>query len=85
MISREELLELFRFAPKESFELLLKNISLRGMLEEIYLLHTTSIKLSYDEKFDRIFEEIFRFFFRPLEMSVYGARMLRFLFLDIEI
>ncbi len=79
-LSREELIELFREAPKESFELLLRNLRIREHLRILHAKHVAGLKLSYDENFDRIFEEFFRFFFRPLESAIHGTRQLRFLF-----
>ncbi|ADC65571.1 hypothetical protein Ferp_1420 [Ferroglobus placidus DSM 10642] len=84
MIGEEELVELFRTAPKESFELLLRNIRIRRILEDLYKRHEAGIKLSYGEEFERIFEEFFRFFFRPLEVAVYGGRQLEFMFPRVE-
>lgn len=75
-MNEDELVELFRYAPKESFELLLRNIKIRKILEDLYFQHKAGIELKYDDKFDEIFEEIFRFFFRPVEMAVFGAKQL---------
>ncbi|MEM2977665.1 MAG: hypothetical protein QXM46_00030 [Candidatus Hadarchaeales archaeon] len=79
-LPRDELIELFREAPKESFELLLRNLKIREHLRILHAKHVAGLKLSYDGNFDGIFEEFFRFFFRPLETAVHGARQLRFLF-----
>ena len=83
-VSEEELIELFKEAPKESFELLLRNMRIRGVLEKLYAKHSSGMTLSYDENFDTIFEEFFRFFFRPLEIAVQGARQMSFIFLFFE-
>lgn len=79
MLSYEELIELFKLAPKESFELLLRNIRVREIIQDLFREHRAGIKLYYNEQFDRIFEEIFRFFFRPAETAVLGLRQLAFL------
>lgn len=85
VLSREELIELFREAPKESFELLLRNLRIREYLQILHAKHLSGLKLSYDYNFDRIFEEFFRFFFRPLESAVHGSRQLRFLFFMFDL
>ena len=78
-VRREELLELFKTLPKESFELLLRNISIRERLEELWKEHASGRKLGYGERFEALFEEVFRFFFRPLEITLRGFRQLRLL------
>lgn len=80
MISDEEYIELFKTIPKESFELLLRNIKIRKILRDLYNKHESGLELAYDEQFDEIFDELFRFFFRPLEMAVSGAKQLESLF-----
>lgn len=80
IVLKDELLELFEVAPKESFELLLRNARIREILEELWTMHKMGVELKYDEKFETIFEEIFRFFNRPLEMAVMGARYMRYFF-----
>ncbi len=78
-LRREELLELFKALPKESFELLLRNISIRERLEELWKEHASGKSLGYGERFEALFEEVFRFFFRPLEITLRGFRQLRLL------
>ncbi len=78
-LRREELIELFKALPKESFELLLRNISIRERLEDLWKEHASGKKLGYGERFEALFEEVFRFFFRPLEITLRGFRQLRFL------
>jgi len=73
-------LELFKALPKESFELLLRNISVRERLEELWKEHASGKKLGYGKRFEALFEEVFRFFFRPLEITLRGFRQLRLLF-----
>lgn len=80
LLSEKELVDLFRVAPKESFELLLRNIKMREILEDLYSKHKSGIKLYYNDQFDKIFEELFRFFFRPLEIAVLGSRQLELIF-----
>ena len=84
-ISRDELVELFKEAPKESFELLLRNLRIRECLQRLHAKHLAGMKLSYDEDFERIFQEFFRFFFRPLEIAIQGVQQLRFLFLAFDL
>ncbi|MCS7122233.1 MAG: hypothetical protein NZ895_06520 [Archaeoglobaceae archaeon] len=84
-LPERELLELFKEAPKESFELLLRNLRIRDYLQNLYYKHSLGLKLFYDENFDRIFDEFFKFFFRPLELAVYGIRSLRFLFYSFDV
>jgi hypothetical protein len=84
-LSRDELIELFREAPKESFELLLRNLRIRECLQRLHAKHLAGQKLSYDEDFERIFQEFFRFFFRPLEITIRGVQQLRFLFLTFDL
>uniref|UniRef100_A0A7C4WDN0 Poly(3-hydroxyalkanoate) polymerase subunit PhaE n=2 Tax=Geoglobus ahangari TaxID=113653 RepID=A0A7C4WDN0_9EURY len=81
MIADEELIELFKTIPKESFELILRNIKIKRLLENLYNKHRDGLELTYNEQFDEIFEEMFRFFFRPLEMAISGAKMLESLFI----
>lgn len=63
---REELVELFNALPKESFELLLRNISVREQLEDLWKEYESGRKLGYGERFEALFEEVFRFFLDPL-------------------
>ncbi len=85
MLGEDELVDLFRVAPKESFELLLRNIKIREIFEDIYGKYKAGIKLSYNEDFDKIFEELFRFFFRPLEIAVFGSKQLELMFPLLDI
>ncbi len=78
-IRRNQLIELFKALPKESFELLLRNITIREKLEDLWKEHAAGKKLGYGERFEALFEEVFRFFFRPLEITLRGFRQLRFL------
>ena len=80
MISDGDAVELFRKIPKESFELLLRNIKVREILEDLYERHKNGFELTYNERFDEIFDEIFRFFLRPLEIAVFGAKRIGYLF-----
>ncbi len=78
-IKKEELIELFKALPKESFELLLRNISVRERLEDLWKEHASGKRLGYGKRFESLFEEVFRFFFRPLEIALRGFRQLRLL------
>ncbi len=75
----EDLVEVFKKLPKESFELLLRNISIRDHMERLWIRYSISGNLKKDEEFDRVFDEIFRFFFRPLEMFLVGEQYIRYI------
>ncbi len=77
VLAKEKLLDLFRQLPKESFELMFRNIRIREQLESIWRFYSVSGKLKYSEEFDRIFDEIFRLFFRPLEIFVQSGNIIR--------
>ncbi len=79
MISREILAKRFEGVPKESIEILLRNVRVREILENIWKRYRAGIKLEYDGGFDRIFEEVFRLFFRPLELAISGMKRVRLL------
>lgn len=79
-IKREELVELFKALPKESFELLLRNVPVKDTLNSLWKAYEAGESLGYGERFESLFEEIFRFFFRPLEICLRGFRQLRLLF-----
>ncbi len=78
-IKREDLIGLFKALPKESFELLLRNVTIRERLEDLWKEYASGKDLGYGERFEALFEEVFRFFFRPLEITLRGFRQLRFL------
>ncbi len=82
VVDKEKLLGLFRQLPKESFELMFRNIRIREQLESIWRFYSVSGKLKYSEEFDRIFDEIFRLFFRPLEIFVQSGNIIRQLLPD---
>ncbi|RLI81351.1 hypothetical protein DRP07_07530 [Archaeoglobales archaeon] len=69
----EELLEVFRRLPKESFELFLRNLNIRRYVENLWENYKRG-RLEYDENFDKIFREIFEIFFRPIELLISGYR-----------
>ncbi len=75
----DDLVEVFKKLPKESFELLLRNISIREHMERLWSRYSISGNLKKDEEFDRVFDEIFRFFFRPLEIFLIGEQYLRYI------
>ncbi len=64
--------------PRESLELFSRNVKIRERLEVLYEIHRSSMELRYNGEFDKIFDEIFRFFFRPIEIAVISARHLQF-------
>ncbi|NOY11462.1 MAG: hypothetical protein GXO67_05145 [Archaeoglobi archaeon] len=74
----EDIVEVFKKLPKESFELLLRNISIREHMERLWSKYSISGRIKKDEEFERVFDEIFRFFFRPLEMFLMGEQYLRY-------
>ncbi len=80
MIQREELLDLFRKLPKESFELILRNLQIRQKLEMLWERYNEK-EISSDD-FEEIFNEIFRLFFRPLESMLQIGKSIKFFFLN---
>lgn len=74
----QELNGLFGKIPKESFELLQRNIDLRQNLEKLYEEYKRGLSLRAND-FDTIFNGIFRFFFRPLELSILASKPLMLL------
>ncbi|MEM2727210.1 MAG: poly(R)-hydroxyalkanoic acid synthase subunit PhaE [Archaeoglobaceae archaeon] len=70
-------IDLYKKLPKESFELFIRNLSVRDYLEGIWRLYEINRKLDYLKEFDGIFEELFRFFFRPFELLMFNERMIR--------
>lgn len=79
MISQDEAIELFKLAPKESFELLLRNIEIRRVVEKLWEKHQQG-SISYDENFEKIYEEFSKFFYRPIEVAIFGIKQLSYLF-----
>lgn len=75
----EEIIEVFKKLPKESFELLLRNISIREHLENLWKKYEITGKVKKDEEFSKIFDEIFRFFFRPLEIFLAGEQYFKYI------
>lgn len=84
MISQDEAIELFKFAPKETFEFLLRNIEIRRILEDLWEKHQAGV-IRYDESFERIYEEFSKFFYRPIEISMFGIRQLNYLFPFVDL
>jgi hypothetical protein len=73
-------IEVYRKLPKESFELILRNLAAREYLKRIWEQYSTLGKLDYLEDFDKIFEELFRFFLRPFELIIFNERVIRSIF-----
>lgn len=69
-------LDLYRKLPKESFELLFRNITVRDYLREIWSSYEQFGSIR-EEYFDRIFNEIFRFFFRPFEIVLLNEKAIK--------
>ncbi|MDI9611220.1 MAG: hypothetical protein QFX36_07820 [Archaeoglobales archaeon] len=70
-------IDLYKKLPKESFELFIRNLSVREYLREIWRLYELNRTLDYLKEFDGIFEELFRFFFRPFELVIFNERVIR--------
>ncbi|MEM0214395.1 MAG: poly(R)-hydroxyalkanoic acid synthase subunit PhaE [Archaeoglobaceae archaeon] len=70
-------IDLYKKLPKESFELFIRNLSVRDYLEGIWRLYEINRTLDYLKEFDGIFEELFRFFFRPFELIIFNERVIR--------
>jgi len=70
-------MDLYKKLPKESFELLLRNLSVREYLKEIWRYYEITGNLQPLKDFDDIFEELFRFFFRPFELVLFNERIIR--------
>jgi hypothetical protein len=70
-------MELYRVLPKESFELLLRNITVRESLENLWKYYQRTGRLEYGNEFEEIFNVIFRFFFRPLEIFLAGEGIIK--------
>ncbi len=70
------MIELYKKLPKESFELILRNIAVRDHLREIWHQYASYGRLEA-RNFDKIFEELFRFFFRPFELILFNERIVK--------
>ncbi|MCX8172646.1 MAG: hypothetical protein N3D09_03410 [Archaeoglobaceae archaeon] len=71
------IIDIYKKLPKESFELFIRNLSVRENLKEIWRKYELSGSLGYFKEFDNIFEELFRFFFRPFEIVIFNEKMIR--------
>ncbi|WP_202319425.1 poly(R)-hydroxyalkanoic acid synthase subunit PhaE [Archaeoglobus neptunius] len=58
--------------PKESLELIKRNMKIRDVLKKIYADYRSNLKPN-PKDFETIFNEIFRYFFRPLETAILGT------------
>ena len=74
---REELLGIFQKLPKESFELILRNMQIREKLKSLWEKYDRGDITSED--FEEIFDEIFILFFRPLEIMLKMGKSIKFL------
>lgn len=70
------MIEVYRRLPKESFELILRNIAVRDHLKQIWDNYMTYGRLEA-QSFDKMFEELFRFFFRSFELILFNERVVR--------
>lgn len=75
-VTAEGLLELLKKVPKESAELLLRNVKIRDSLRALYEKHSSGLALLYEEAFENIFNDFLRPILRPLEAAVDGVRAL---------
>lgn len=69
-------IDLYRKLPKESFELLFRNLAVRDHLKEIWRVYEQFGSIS-EEDFDKIFNEVFRFFLRPFEIVLLNEKAIR--------
>jgi hypothetical protein len=76
-MSSSVIIDLYKKLPKESFELLIHNLSVREYLKDIWRYYELTGNLEYLKEFDGIFEELFRFFFRPFEIVMFNERVIR--------
>uniref|UniRef100_A0A7J2TJM5 Poly(3-hydroxyalkanoate) polymerase subunit PhaE n=1 Tax=Archaeoglobus fulgidus TaxID=2234 RepID=A0A7J2TJM5_ARCFL len=74
------MIEVYRKLPKESFELILRNIAVRDYMKRIWEQYNVLGKLEYVDHFDKMFEELFRFFIRPFEVIIFNERFIRSMF-----
>lgn len=70
------MIELYKKLPKESFELILRNIAVRDHLREIWHQYASYGRLE-PRNFDKVFEDVFRFFFRPFELILFNERIVK--------
>ncbi len=77
-MQEDVLLTLLDRVPRESLELLSRNVKIRKNLETLYEMHRSGMEMRYNGEFEKIFNEIFRFFFRPIEIAIISAKQLRF-------
>ncbi|MCS7144260.1 MAG: hypothetical protein NZ879_04495 [Archaeoglobaceae archaeon] len=71
------IIDLYKKLPKESFELFIRNLSVRDYLRDIWKQYEIRGSLGYLKEFDGIFEELFRFFFRPFEIVIFNEKVIR--------
>lgn len=70
------MIEAYKRLPKESFELILRNMTVRDYLRRIWDHYKSYGKLEAQD-FDKMFEELFRFFFRPFELILFNEKIVR--------
>lgn len=70
------MMEVYKKLPKESFELILRNMTVRDYLREIWDYYAKYGKIEA-AKFEKVFEELFRFFFRPFELILFNTRIVK--------
>ncbi|MEM4456274.1 MAG: hypothetical protein QXQ49_03045, partial [Archaeoglobaceae archaeon] len=69
-------IEIYKKLPKESFELILRNMAVRDHLKEIWDQYMSYGKIEA-RSFDKVFEELFRFFFRPFELILFNEKVVK--------
>ncbi len=79
----DEVIEFLKVFPKESLELIVRNVKIRELLVRIWNSYVSG-RLEYDEDFEEIFNQIFRMFFRPLEFALNMAKLVKLVFPDVE-
>ncbi|MCX8204057.1 MAG: hypothetical protein N3H31_00065 [Candidatus Nezhaarchaeota archaeon] len=87
-VTAQELTELLKKVPKESFELLVRNLRIRDYLGSLYEKHSSGLAISYDKAFEELFGNFLSPLLRPLEAAIYGVRQLAIMlnsFLDPEL
>ncbi|MFN3383757.1 MAG: hypothetical protein ACK401_02535 [Archaeoglobaceae archaeon] len=70
------MMEAYKKLPKESFELILRNIAVRDHFKDLWRQYVSYGRLEA-QNFDRVFEELFRFFFRPFELILFNEKIIK--------
>ncbi|MEM4472697.1 MAG: poly(R)-hydroxyalkanoic acid synthase subunit PhaE [Archaeoglobaceae archaeon] len=73
------MLEVYKKLPKESFELILRNFTVREYLKNAWNKFLLSGNLE-PSSLEKIFDELFRFFLRPFELIIFNEKIVRSIF-----